>query len=339
MVILPATFDGSANMSPVGTGPFQLDSFTEGEGGEAVLSKFADYWDADSIQIAGLVLKDIRDPSARVNALQVGDIDGARIEPVDFDTVSSDTNLTVEAGDTVEVLWLNLDVSTTPELENPAVREAMSLAIDRQALIDSLAFGQGTATETLLPPFYWASSPNVEPTYDLEAARQLLADEGVEGFTFPILASSNQGLGPSVSQAVAGMLAEVGVTVNFEVAGDNLANRLYFDRDGGGVVGPWSGRPDPAQTIANTDGPGFVNIAKTSVPEIDALLQQANAAVEAAEREQLFHQIDELSATNHTSGIALFSPKTIFAYDSSISGLPIYVQGKHEFRDVCIAPS
>ena len=135
------------------------------------------------------------------------------------------------------------------------------------------------------------------------------------------------------SQAHAAMLAEVGITLEFEVAGEDLAERLYFNRDGGGVVGPWSGRPDPAQTIANTDGPGFVNIAKTEVPEINELLAQANAAVDPAERAELFHQIDTLSAESHTSGIALFSPKTVFAYDSDVSGLPIYVQGKHEQKD------
>jgi ABC-type transport system substrate-binding protein len=155
----------------------------------------------------------------------------------------------------------------------------------------------------------------------------------------PLLATSNQGLTASTGQAVAAMLAEVGITLEFEVAGEDLAERLYFNRDGGGVVGPWSGRPDPAQTIANTDGPGFVNIAKTEVPEINDLLAQANAAVDPAERAELFHQLDTLSAESHTSGIALFSPKTVFAYDSSVSGLPIYVQGKHEFRDACVAPS
>lgn len=339
MVLHPSTFDGSANLTPIGTGPFRLDSFTAGDGGEAVLSKFGEYWDADNINLASLVLKDIRDPSARINALQSGDIDGARIEPVDFEVASSNPDLTVTTGDTVEVLWFNMDVGTTPELSMPEVRDAMSLAIDRQALIDSLAFGQGTATETLMPPFYWASSPNVEPVYDVEAAKAALAAAGVSGFTIPVLAASTQGLGPSVAQAVGAMLAEVGITVAFEVAGDNLASRLYVDRDGGGVVGPWSGRPDPAQTFANVDGPGFVNIAKTVVPEIDALLIEANAETDTDARQKLFWQLDELSAVNHTSGIALLSPKTIFAHANNVSGLPVYVQGKHEFRDVCVAPS
>ena len=339
MMLLPSTFDGSANTDPIGTGPFMLDSWTEGEGGEAVLTKYADYWEADSIQIAGLVLKDIRDPSARINALQAGDIDGARIEPVDFDAAESNSDLTVVTGDTVEVYWMNLDIETTPELTIPEVRKAMSLAIDRQTLIDALAFGLGTATETLMPPFYYASSPNAVPVYDVAAAQQLLTDAGAGAFEFPILGGSTQGLGPSVSQAVIGMLAEIGITVNFDVAGANLASRLYFDRDGGGVVGPWSGRPDPYQTFANTDGPGFVNIAKTSIPEINDALAAANASTDPAERHKLLWKVDELSAQYHVSGIPLFSPKTIFAYDTSISGLPIYVQGKHEFRDACVAPS
>lgn len=338
MIMLPSTFDGTGQTTPIGTGPFQLDSWSEGEGGEAVLSKFADYWDADSIQLAGLVLKDIRDPAARINALMAGEIDGARIEPADIEAAQGNTDLTVETGDTVEVIWFNFDVATAPGLDQAEVRDAMSMAIDRQAIVDSLAFGLGTPTETMLPPFYWASAA-VEPVYDAEAARAALDEAGVDSITMPLLGTSTQGLTASVGQAVAGMLAEVGVNLEFEVAGEDLAERLYFNRDGGGVIGPWSGRPDPAQTIANIDGPGFVNMAKTEVPEINELLAQANAATDVDERTDLFHQIDELSAVYHTSGIALFSPKTVFAYDSNISGLPIYVQGKHEFRDACVAPS
>ena len=135
------------------------------------------------------------------------------------------------------------------------------------------------------------------------------------------------------------MLAEIGITLEIEVAGENLASRLFFDLDGGGVVGPWSGRPDPAQTIANIDGPGFVNIAKNSVAEIDTLLLESNAATDPAVRQQLLWQIDELAAVNHVSGVALFAPEVVFAFDNNITGLPIYVQGKHEFRDACIAPS
>jgi len=338
MIMLPSTFDGTAKTAPIGTGPFQLDSWTEGEGGEAVLSRFDDYWDADNINLAGIVLKDIRDPSARINALMTGEIDGARIDPADYEAATGNPDLTVETGDTVEVIWFNFDVESAPGLELPEVRDAMSMAIDRQAIVDSLAFGLGTPTETLLPPFYWASA-GVDPVYDPDAARQALADAGVTEITMPLLGTSNQGLTASVGQAVAGMLSEVGITLDFEIAGEDLAERLYFQRDGGGVIGPWSGRPDPAQTIANTDGPGFVNIAKTQVPEIDDLLAQANAATDPDARADLFHQIDELSAQYHTSGIALFSPTTVLAFNNDISGMPVYVQGKHEFRDVCVAPS
>jgi peptide/nickel transport system substrate-binding protein len=225
------------------------------------------------------------------------------------------------------------------ELGITAVRQAISLAIDRQAIIDALAFGLGTATATHMPPFYWASSPNVpEPVQDLDAARKLLADAGVGEFSVPILAGAAQGLTADVTQAVKAQLAEVGITIDVEVAGENLASRLFFDRDGGGVVGPWSGRPDPAQTIANVDGPGFVNMAKNSVPEIDALLVESNAETDPVARQKLLWQIDELAAVNHVSGVALFSPKTVFAFKNNVSGLPIYVQGKHEFRDACVAP-
>jgi ABC-type transport system substrate-binding protein len=153
----------------------------------------------------------------------------------------------------------------------------------------------------------------------------------------PMLTGATQGLGADTTQAVAAMLAEIGITLDVQVAGENLADRLYFQRDGGGVIGPWSGRPDPAQTIANVYGPGFVNMAKVSDPDIVDLLAQSNAATDPDERQQLLWQIDDIESTFHTSGIALFSPKTIFAYDNNISGLPIYVQGKHEFRDACVA--
>jgi hypothetical protein len=42
---------------------------------------------------------------------------------------------------------------------------------------------------------------------------------------------------------------------------------------------------------------------------------------------------------SHVSGIALFAPKIVFASNNNVSGLAIYVQGKHEFRNVCVAPA
>ena len=340
MMLHPSTFDGDADASPIGTGPFVLDSWTAGDGGQADLSKFADYWDADTIRIGGLVIKDIRDASARFNALQSGEIDGARIDPVDFDAASSDDSITVLTGDTVEVFWLLLDREITPELGNTAVLQAMSLALDRQALVDGLAFGLGTPSLTHMPPFYYAASPNIEVTaQDLDGARALLADAGVGDFSFPILAGSATGLGSDVTQAVAAMLGEIGITIEIEVAGADLASRLFFDRDGGGVVGPWSGRADPAQTIANVYGPGFVNLAKISVPEIDQLLIDANAALDSGVRQSILQELDEIAAVSHVSGIALFAPKIVFASNNNVSGLDIYVQGKHEFRNVCVAPA
>lgn len=337
MMIHPSTFDGAANDKPIGTGPFMLESFTTGDGGQAVLTKFDGYWDAENIKIAGLVMKDIRDSAARFNAVRAGNIDGARIDPVDYDAASKNADLTVTLGDTVEVIWFNMDVGIVPELGDVRVRQAMSLAIDRKAIVDSLAYGLGTPTATHMPPFYYAASPKVGvPSADVNAAKALMAEAGVTGFAMPILAGSTQNLTGQVSQAVAAMLGQIGITINVEIAGDNLANRLYFDRDGGGVVGPWSGRADPAQTIANILGPGFVNIAKTSVSAIDALVVQATAAIDPAQRTGLLHQIDELAAQNHVSGIALFSPKTIFATKKNITGLDIYVQGKHEFRNACV---
>ena len=48
---------------------------------------------------------------------------------------------------------------------------------------------------------------------------------------------------------------------------------------------------------------------------------------------------DEIEAVSHVSGIALFAPKIVFASNNNVSGLAIYVQGKHEFRNVCVAPA
>ena len=70
----------------------------------------------------------------------------------------------------------------------------------------------------------------------------------------------------------------------------------------------------------------------------DALLIESNAATDFATRQALLWEIDELAAVNHVSGVALFTTPHVFAYNNNVSGLPIYVQAKHEFRDACVAP-
>lgn len=344
MIMHPDTFvtDAETQLTePIGAGPFVLENWNQGEAGDVTLSKFADYWDADNINVAGVELKSLRDPAARYNGVVSGDVTGSEIEATDYDAAAANSDLTVISGETVAVWWYLLNRKADPALDDVRVRQAISLAIDRQAIVDALAVGRGTPATTLFPPSISAASPNVVvPEQDLDAARALMADAGIDSLTLPLFQVGSSGLRADVPAAVQAMLAEIGITLEIEIIGAEIVERLFTNQEGGGVVGEWSGRADPSQTVANAYASnGFNNVAKSPAPEFDSLLEQVSATSDPDERQALFHEIDELFAEELVTGIPLFAAEQILAFDASLSGIEIYSNGRPEFRNACFAPS
>jgi ABC-type transport system substrate-binding protein len=162
---------------PIGTGPFMLQEWVRQD--HLTLAANPDYW-GGAPALDGAILRVIPEKSVVLVEFLAGNLDFAIVPPTDVAAIKADPSLEGRVQDQaiLSIFWLPLNV-TRPPLDNLQVRQAMSIAIDRQAIVDSVLQGQGAVAHGPLPPGLSAYDPDYNPyPYDPDRARQLLADAG-----------------------------------------------------------------------------------------------------------------------------------------------------------------
>jgi peptide/nickel transport system substrate-binding protein len=211
-VILEESAVGTIENEPVGTGPFRFGSWTVGD--SIVIERNDDYWGEPAL-LETVTFRYINDPNALNNAMLSGDLDilAGVSAPELLTAFESDDRFEVLQGLTNGEVTLSLNGSRPP-LDDVLVRQAVSHAIDRDAVVDLAYAGYGTpigSFSTPLDPWY-RDLTEVYP-YDPDRARELLTEAGVENVTLemvlpPVSYASRSG------EIIASQLAEVGITVN-----------------------------------------------------------------------------------------------------------------------------
>jgi peptide/nickel transport system substrate-binding protein len=178
----PATGTFGTDVTQGGTGPFILQEYTPDD--SAVLVRNDDYWGEPAL-LDQLIIRPIADPSARLQALQGGSVQGIDlVSPVDYDVVENDANLVLLERLSYNTLYLAVNPTATDDspLQELAVRQAVAHAIDKEALIGPFYGGRGSAADIFLPPtsgWFDDVHPAVEVyEFDQDRARELLEDAG-----------------------------------------------------------------------------------------------------------------------------------------------------------------
>ncbi|MFU8825140.1 ABC transporter substrate-binding protein [Yoonia sp.] len=201
-----------AAITPVGTGPYKLEEFRRDD--RVILSKNETWWGwDDKSNIDRLVIRMIPELSTAFSEVMGGNADIVRISSDLADVVEAAPNVKLVVAPTLvrAVTIFNLDMY--PQLQDPRVRVALNMAVDREAIVDAFAFGRHELISTTL-----INPPNVNPAlspypYDPDRARELLAEAGYpNGFridTIDVMIPDSF----EYSEAVAQYWAMVGVEV------------------------------------------------------------------------------------------------------------------------------
>jgi dipeptide transport system substrate-binding protein len=184
--------------------------------------------------------------------------------------------------------------------DNPAVRRALNMAIDKQAIIDVVFQGSGQAAINPIPPTMWSYNTAIEDDpYDPEAAKAALEAEGITDLSMKIWAMPVQRPYNPNARRMAELLqedfAKVGVTVEIVSYewGEYLDRSKAVDRDGAVLLG-WTGdNGDPDNFLAvllGCDAVGGGNRAQWCYEPFDDLIQQAKVTSDVAERTRLYEE-------------------------------------------------
>ncbi|WP_323769384.1 ABC transporter substrate-binding protein [Antarctobacter sp.] len=182
VIVAPESID-EIKQTPIGTGPFKFEEWKQGD--SITLVQNADYW-GEAPYLTKATFKFISDPTAAFAAMMAQDVDAFSgfPAPENLPQFEVDPRFTVIKGSSEGETILAMN-NKQPPFDNPMVREALSHAIDRQAIIDGAMFGLGTPIGTHFAPH---NPDYVDLTglsvYDPDRARMLLVDAGyAEGFT------------------------------------------------------------------------------------------------------------------------------------------------------------
>lgn len=316
------TEDYNSGAASIGTGPYRFVSYTPGE--SIVLEANPDYW-GGAPEFDTVTYRPISSDAARVAALLAGDVDLiANVPTSDIATLEDNPDIVLSQGVSNRVIYLHVDsrrvyspyVSDNDgnEIFNPFqdvnVRRAISMAIDRDTIVEEVMEGIAIPAGQVLPEGFFGVSENIDvPEYDPDGARELLAEAGYpDGFRLTIHGPNDRYINDEqIAQAIAQMLTRVGITTEVET----MPRSVYFGRATGDengsefslmLVGWGSGTGEassPLRALLHTrddeTGLGRTNRGRYSSAPFDATLQLALNTVDDDMRQALLARATEIA--------------------------------------------
>lgn len=289
------------NQMPLGTGPFAFVAYQQ----DAVIRYKAnpDYWGGKQ-KIDDLVFAITTDAAVRYQKLKAGE---CHLMPfpnaADVEAMKADPNLKVMEQEGLNIAYLAYN-TTQPPFDKAEVRKALNMAINKQAIVDSVFQGAATPAKNPIPPTMWSYNDAIEDDkYDPEAAKKMLEDAGVKDLSMKVwampVARPYMLNARRAAELIQSDFEKVGVkveVVSYEWA-EYLDRSKAKDRDGAVILG-WTGdNGDPdnfLHTLLGCDAVGGNNRAQWCNEEFNKLVVQAKTTSDQAERAKLYEQAQEV---------------------------------------------
>lgn len=333
VLIIPAslgdavrTADFNAGRATIGTGPYRLASFASGE--RLVFARNETYW-GPRAPWREVVLRIIRSDASRAAALLANELDMMDFPAVaDVGGFARRPNLAVVREPGARIMYVQMDhdrevspFAAGPDGKNPLrdvrVRRALSIGVDRQALVERVLDGAGAPAGQMAAPGQPGGAPDLRaPAYDPARARALLAEAGVaRGFRLTIHGTSDRYPGGDrVVQTLAQFYSRLGIDVSVQL----VPNAAFF---------PQASRRDYSffflgygaddvsvylRTVLHSFDAdrnlGSSNRGRYANPRVDELVRACMTEMDDARREALMSQAFALAEGEDVAVISLYYP-------------------------------
>ena len=326
LAILPKeTYEEQRNekffQNPIGSGPYKFKSWTQGA--LIVFEKNESYWGEPGVSDV-IEYHTIIDDTTRVSAFMAGDVDWADNIPADQIAMIEGENNVVERIKTWDAIYLGLKCDTAP-FDDVNVRKAINLAIDRQAIVNSILSG-GTPSNWVVSEGVLGYNPDApEQKQDLEEAKRLMAASGYDGREISLVGPTTWYARTSeVTQYIASCLTEIGFNVKIEL----IDGATFSDRRAGGdydiyYTGCSHVGGDPILYLNqrihdDTMASGYVN------PAIKAKIEEALTVTDLEARDQIFKEIFQMIMDANAPHLYVYGIENVVVKRSNVQGDIVY---------------
>lgn len=325
---VPGDEAATYNELPVGTGPYKLVDYSSERGYRFEANE--DYF-AGAPLVDELVMPVIEDPTAAFTALRSGEVDTVArpVPPELLEEFQNSGAIEVITTDPLQFDELRLNYQREP-FDDPEFRRALSLAVDRQALLETVLLGQGRPGNQGYPhPDSPWTNPDIEQPFDPDESRQILDELGFtdsdgdgiretsEGdpLEFTIKVAGNQLAQVRAAELVAEQLSEVGVSLSVETLDPASMAALGKSRDFDISLGTITahGVADPTQFIMSHRSGYLWDLPEIPYPEMEALIDEWMQTTTIEERAEVSFEMQELFNSQPTS-IVLYYPEAHWAF-------------------------
>jgi peptide/nickel transport system substrate-binding protein len=339
--IIPNNYGGKSSsefyLTPIGTGPFMWDSWTIGSA--LTLKRNPHYWEPGKPTLDTVTWQVVPDTISRALMVQGGqaDID-------EFPSFSSLDELRASGGVRVDVFqstrtdYIMMNENKQP-YQDLHVRRAISYAIDRQALITAVLYGNGQAANSVFMPtvaYYDPATPGLQ--YDMAKAKQEMALSSVpHGFTTTYLASSGDTTDAAIAQVMQESLKELGITMNIQNSDPTAVHAeqeaLQYEISHSYWTMDISDPDELVQyaLIPSTGGHSFCTDFNDA--QIIGLAEEAEKTFDTAKRQQIYNQLQTLAAESAFMAFLFYQPFP-YARLSNVQGFFVYPTGTYRLEDV-----
>ncbi|MEM4631129.1 MAG: ABC transporter substrate-binding protein [Acidilobaceae archaeon] len=276
----------------IGTGPYRFVEYKKGE--RTVLEAFANYW-GPKPTVRRIEWIPIPDDSTRVSFLEAGTVDIITHVPPQYLGQLRNRGLQIVQMPSVRVIYIGLNVERIPDVR---VRQALNLAIDKEAIVRHILEGAGSVATAPIHPSVFGYSRQTPYSYDPTKARELIRAAGWEGKELIFITPQGRYLKDrEIAEAVKAYLEAVGLRVKLEVMEwAAYISRVTTQKDFDLFLLGWS-------TVTLDADYGLYSLFRTGAPfnrmqysntEVDKLLDNARAETDLTKRAQLYAEAQRL---------------------------------------------
>jgi len=336
--------DKAFGEEPVGSGPFKVKSYTRGQ--KTVLERNPLYWRNGQPYLDGVVFEYVPDANTRVLKVRSGEAEIADAIPYNqVESLENTEGISVEVAKALSwtAIFLN---STKPPLQDQKVRQALNYATPKEAILESVLFGNAEIANSNIPPLkYWDSSLAAYP-FDLEKAEALMAESSVpDGFDIELTIPAGDPVAQQTAEIVKQEWAKIGV--NLTIVPKEFGAMFGAWLEGkGGMAATFPGGALSSDTLSDDeiaaitlDPSGGLNSLGTYYdnPKVNKLIKEAKGTLNEQQRAQDFAEVQKI-ALEDAPAVPLFFTKSITAVRDNVKGFQTYPIGWWPLREAWLEP-